>query len=113
MKRIIEEAVSADVKASSDNLNELLKLRLRGKGSGYKEGPEQQESAEKLHLCVSAKDESVYTLACQRVEKLLGSIYQDYADFTRRQGRPLELTIKRIVLGQCAAFAEENSYSRN
>ena len=60
MKRIIEEAVTPQLKASSDNLNELLKLRLRGRGSGYKEGAEQQESAENLHLCVSAKDETAY-----------------------------------------------------
>lgn len=40
MKRIIEESMAADLRAANDN--ELLKLRLRGKGSGYKEGPEQQ-----------------------------------------------------------------------
>jgi len=62
---------------------------LRGKGSGYKEGPEQQESAENLHLCVSAKDEAVYNQACQKVEKLLGVIYSDYFDFTKRQGRAI------------------------
>jgi hypothetical protein len=36
MKKIIEEAVPVEYKNSSDNVNELLKLRLRGKGSGYK-----------------------------------------------------------------------------
>ena len=66
MKKIIEEAVTVEAKAL-DNLNEVLKLRLRGKGSGYKEGPDQQESTESLHLCVSAKDELVYSLACQKV----------------------------------------------
>ena len=90
---------------------ELLKLRLRGKGSGYKEGPEQQESAECLHLCVSAKDEAVYSQACQRVEKLLASIYQDYADFTRRQGRTRELCIKKVVLGSNVFTEETNGYS--
>ena len=35
MKKIIEEAVTTEAKAL-DNLNEVLKLRLRGKGSGYK-----------------------------------------------------------------------------
>ena len=44
MKRIIEEVATADPKPQSDSLNELLKLRLRGRGSGYKEGPDQQES---------------------------------------------------------------------
>ena len=32
-----------------------LKLRLRGIGSGYKEGIAQQESPEPLHLCISSK----------------------------------------------------------
>jgi hypothetical protein len=45
MKKIIEDSLSCESKNySHDNTNELLKLRLRGKGSGYKEGPEQQES---------------------------------------------------------------------
>ena len=41
MKRIIEESIVFDNKNYSND-NEILKLRLRGKGSGYKEGPEQQ-----------------------------------------------------------------------
>ena len=37
MKRIIEESICLDAKSySNDSANELLKLRLRGKGSGYK-----------------------------------------------------------------------------
>ena len=109
MKRIIEEAVTSDLKASSENLNELLKLRLRGRGSGYKEGPDQQESTENLHLCVSAKDESVYTQACQRVEKLLTSIYLEYAEFTKRQGKAVDLSIKKIVLGQSVFFVDDTN----
>ena len=54
MKKIIEGALEPSEK-SSPNSNELLKLRLRGRGSGYKEGPEQLESEEELHLCISAK----------------------------------------------------------
>lgn len=59
MKRILEESIlmnNENKNYSNDNANELLKLRLRGRGSGYKEGPDQQESNENLHLCVSAKD---------------------------------------------------------
>jgi len=73
---------------------------LRGKGSGYKEGPEQQESNESLHLCVSAKDEVVYSSACSKVERLLTSIYSDYMEFTRKQGKPVDLTVKKINIGQ-------------
>jgi hypothetical protein len=107
MKRIIEESVPSTLK-STDSLNELLKLRLRGKGSGYKEGPEQQESSETLHLCVSAKDETVYSQACLKVEKLLSSIYLEYGEFTRRQGRWIELEIKKVSLGQSFIPSEES-----
>ena len=39
MKRIIELSLDQLTDKSSVNLNEVLKLRLRGRGSGYKEGP--------------------------------------------------------------------------
>lgn len=93
---------------SNDNANELLKLRLRGKGSGYKEGPDQQESNESLHLCVSAKDELIYSNACSRVERLLSSIYAEYAEFTRKQGRTVDLSVRRINIGQGAPSEEAN-----
>ena len=35
--------------------NDIVKLRLRGKGSGFKEGPRQEESKEPIHLCISSK----------------------------------------------------------
>lgn len=31
-------------------IQDLAKLRLRGRGSGFKEGPRHEESAEPLHL---------------------------------------------------------------
>ena len=40
--------------------SDFLKLRLRGVGSGFREGPEQQESNEPLHLCISAKNVPVF-----------------------------------------------------
>lgn len=66
MKKIIEAAIDAyseQQKANSNN-NQILKLRLRGKGSGYKQGPDQLESEESLHLCISAKDQLIYNHAC-------------------------------------------------
>lgn len=39
---------------------DCLKLRLRGAGSGYREGMTHEESNEPLHLCISSKDYSVY-----------------------------------------------------
>ena len=102
MKRILEECLACNNEnknISNDSANELLKLRLRGRGSGYKEGPEQQESNESLHLCVSAKDELIYNGACLRVEQLLASIYKEYAEFTRRIGGASQLTVRKVLVG--------------
>ena len=53
MKKIIQKcSLGLD---SSINPYEVVKLRLRGKGSGFKEGPRQEESSEPLNLCVSSK----------------------------------------------------------
>ena len=50
MKKIIEDCID-QAKSTEffknnpkhfDNVNQLLKLRLRGRGSGYKEGPDHQ-----------------------------------------------------------------------
>jgi hypothetical protein len=65
---------------------DALKLRLRGKGSGFKEGPDQKESDEPLHLCISAKCESVYLDSCKRVERLLNKIYEDYILYLEKSG---------------------------
>ena len=59
MKRIISQC--------SKNMpqgTEVVKLRLRGKGSGFKEGPKQEESKEPLHLCISSRFYAQYTGAC-------------------------------------------------
>ena len=68
------------------NKQDALKLRLRGKGSGFKEGPDQRESDEPLHLCISAKCESVYLDSCKRVERLLNKIYEDYLAHLEKSG---------------------------
>ena len=54
------------------------KLRLRGRRSNYREGPEQKESDDPLHLCVSAGDEVNYRRSCEMVESLMAGVYQDY-----------------------------------
>lgn len=43
--------MGADPNVESDS----IKLRLRGRGSGYKEGPNKAESDDPLHLCISCK----------------------------------------------------------
>lgn len=62
MKRIIENCTQG-----CEQYSEVVKLRLRGKGSGFKEGPKQEESNEPLHLCVSSKYYEKYTKACNSV----------------------------------------------
>jgi hypothetical protein len=47
---------------------EVVKLRLRGKGSGFKEGFHQRESQEPLNLCVSSRFRDKFQLACEQVE---------------------------------------------
>ena len=77
MKNIINEC-----KSSGDG--EGIKLRLRGKGSGYKEGPENKESDEPLHLCVSSKNPEEMKKVCLLVDELLDKIHQDYKEYCEK-----------------------------
>ena len=79
-------------------LNDSVKIRLRGKGSGYKEGPYNRESEEPLHLCVSSKYLEKYRKACWFVQELLINIYEEYKRYCERNGKkPLvNLTIQKI-----------------
>lgn len=79
MKRIIEEcAVDFD---PGVNAWEIVKLRLRGHGSGFKEGPNKEESQDPLNLCISSKYKEKYEYACQEMEILLKEVYVDYKKF--------------------------------
>jgi len=83
------------------NVNEPVKLRLRGKGSGYKEGPDhKEESDESLHLCVSSKYQELYYLACKLVEDLMLNLYEEYRKFCEKKGGNYllspKLSIKKI-----------------
>ena len=77
MKNIIKEC-----KLSEDG--EGIKLRLRGKGSGYKEGPENKESDEMLHLCISSKNSEEMKKACLLVDDLLNKINEDYKEYCQK-----------------------------
>ena len=63
---------------------EGIKLRLRGKGSGYKEGPQNKESDEPLHLCISSKNAEEMKKACLLVDELLEKISDDYKDYCEK-----------------------------
>ena len=77
MKRIIDIYI-ANVHCEPN----ALKLRLRGKGSGYKEGPGNEECDEDLHLCISCKTQNGLNYACYLVEELINSIYEEYKVFS-------------------------------
>lgn len=62
------------------------KLRLRGRGSGFLEGPEQVESVDELMLCVSATDVPGYREAVRQVHDLLEGVYTEYRAFCKKMG---------------------------
>ena len=82
MKKIIETC------KENDELNDSVKLRLRGRGSGYREGTQNVESDEVLHLCVSSKSFEKFNIACAEAEKLLLAVYIDYGVFLKKKGIP-------------------------
>jgi len=98
MKNIIEYCQSYMKNSDQNSLSDLLKLRLRGRGSGFKEGPGQKESNEPMHLCISSKYKEVYQIACKLVEELLLNLYKEYTEFAQRKGFKLysPLKIKQI-----------------
>ncbi|CAE7775808.1 unnamed protein product [Symbiodinium sp. KB8] len=76
------------------------KLRLRGRGSKFLEGPEQKESSDPLMLCVSVPDPASYEeakpVAQERhlVSSLLEDIYIQYREFQLSEGlKPKNLQV--------------------
>lgn len=85
MKRIIEECSRGfDTRV---NPYEIVKLRLRGKGSGFKEGPNQVESEDPLNICISSKYKEKYDYACSEMERLLVKVYDEFKVFYRNKAR--------------------------
>jgi len=80
------------------------KLRLRGKGSGYLEGPLKQESPEPLHLCVSCTTQKGYNDALKAVSEILEGVYTEYTRYRRSRGRysseeaPLRVVVRDTTL---------------
>eukprot|EP00929_Paragymnodinium_shiwhaense_P004032 TRINITY_DN10474_c0_g1_i1.p1 TRINITY_DN10474_c0_g1~~TRINITY_DN10474_c0_g1_i1.p1 ORF type:complete len:356 (+),score=71.43 TRINITY_DN10474_c0_g1_i1:100-1167(+) len=54
------------------------KLRLRGRGSGFLEGPSKTESADPLMLCVSVLEAEYYSTVKRLVTELLEDVYKQY-----------------------------------
>ena len=64
------------------------RLRLRGQGSGYLEGPEQVESSDPMMLCVSAPGQEPYRRARGKAVDLLRWLYADFDEFCQGKGLP-------------------------
>jgi hypothetical protein len=68
-----------------------VRLRLRGRGSKFLEGPEKQESTDPLMLCLSAPGRESYDEAVRQVTAILEQIYVDFQKFRSRNGKYQEL----------------------
>ena len=79
MKRIIDVC-------TKNSEADTVKLRLRGQGSGFKEGPQKKESREPLHLCISSKCMNAYTIAQREAEHLLAGIFSEYSKYCKKKG---------------------------
>jgi RNA recognition motif-containing protein len=65
------------------------KLRLRGRRSNYKEGPDNKEVDEPMHICVSSNDEGSFRRACEMVETLMAGVYNDYSEWCHQNKIPI------------------------
>lgn len=79
-------SAGANMKAIAGSTD--AKLRLRGRGSNFLEGPEQQESQDPLMLCVSATDEEGYKNAVSLVTELMERVYVQYREFCSKNRWP-------------------------
>lgn len=83
-----------------DPMNEFsTKIRLRGRGSGFREGPNQQESDENLQLCISSLSYGCYVDCCVNIHRFLRELYVEYEYYVRSNRLDTELiptSIKKI-----------------
>lgn len=101
MKKILDDCEEGENPDIFD-----LKLRLRGKDSGFKEGPLNCESNEPLHLCISSRSWDIYSKACKLVNNLLSNIGDDYKKFCQKKNRKI---IKSIFVKKDEGISTNNS----
>lgn len=100
MKKIVDSCKSGD--------QSNVKLRLRGRGSGYKEGPQNRESEDPLHLCISAKNQESLKKASSLVNDLITKIYDEYKKHCIKNGiAPLPKIANKIDGGN--SFHNKNN----
>jgi hypothetical protein len=76
----------AHMKAIAENTG--AKLRIRGRGSGFKEGPDNTEADEPLMICVSATSSNGFEACINDVESLLRYVHDQYYAFCERRNLP-------------------------
>ena len=64
--------------------DQTTKIRLRGRGSGYKEGPKNEESKDPMELCISSLNLASFTRCSAEIENLLQQIYYQYYNYQCR-----------------------------
>ena len=77
------------------------KIRLRGKGSGYKEGINNEESKDPMELCISSLNVLSFSRCSSAIENLLLQIYYQYylhqcKNFNNKMGNS-PITMKKIL----------------
>jgi len=86
VRRIIGTA-GANVKYIAEQSGPDTKLRLRGRGSKFFEGPEKQEAPEPLMMCVSVPNRAAYEVVTRLVREQLERVYDEYDNFRMSNGQ--------------------------
>jgi hypothetical protein len=63
------------------------KIRVRGKGSGHLEGPNNAESSDPLMCCISCPESRGYEEAKVRVTRIFEQMFTQYRDHCKKQGK--------------------------
>merc|ERR1712224_551694 len=73
------------------------KLRIRGRGSNFKEGPQNCEADEPLMVCVSTTTSEDFARATELIESLLEEVYDERRAFCRDRALPIpKLSVDRL-----------------
>jgi len=79
--------------------NTGVKLRLRGRGSKFLEGPMQRESSDPLMLCISGQSTTGFEQAKRLASELLDGIHDSYRSFCMEMGKRAPKLVIRINEG--------------
>lgn len=86
VRRIIGTA-GANMKYIAEQAGADTKLRLRGRGSKFYEGPEKQEAPEPLMMCVSVPNRAAFEIVTRLLREQLERVYEEYDAFRLSNGQ--------------------------